>query len=123
MAERRTNPDFLNGVPELLLLRLLKEKPQYGYELVQAIRDRTTGILDFGEGSVYPILHRLEQQGFLRSRGEAVQGRKRVVYRLTRAGAERLQGAVSRWEEVVRSVTLLLEGGANGLTPVAESTG
>ena len=93
----RTNPDFLNGVPEMLLLRLLRERPQHGYELVRAIRERSAGALEFGEGAIYPILHRLEQDGLLRSRRESVKGRGRIVYRLTRAGSERLLGTASRW--------------------------
>ncbi len=123
MAARRTNPDFLNGVPEMLLLRLLGERPQYGYELVRSIRQRGSGVLEFGEGAIYPILHRLEKDGLLRSSREAVQGRKRVVYHLTRAGSTRLDGAASRWDEVVRSVNQLLHGGDHGLAPVAEPTG
>ena len=123
MAGRRTNPDFLNGVPQMLLLRLLQEQPQYGYELVRAIRQRTAGTLDFGEGAIYPVLHRLEQDGLLRSRRQSVAGRSRVVYRLTRAGTERLDRTSSRWEEVVRSVNSLLHGGEDGLAPVAGPVG
>ena len=119
MAARKTNPDFLNGIPEMLLLRLLRDRPQYGYELVRAIREQTAGVLDFGEGAIYPILHRLEQEGLLRSRRESVSGRSRIVYRLTRAGTQRLDGSVSRWDEVVRSVNQLLHGGENGTAPVA----
>jgi PadR family transcriptional regulator len=123
MAARRTNPDFLNGVPEMLLLRLLKDQPQYGYQLVRAIREGSGGGLEFGEGAIYPILHRLEQDGLLRSRRESVNGRSRIVYRLTRAGSQRLEGVASRWEEVVRSVNLLLHGGEDGHEPVAEPVG
>ncbi len=123
MAVRRTNPDFVNGIPEMLLLRLLRDRPQYGYELVRAIRERSEGALDFGEGAIYPILHRLEQDGLLRSRRQSVKGRSRIVYRLTRAGSERLEGTKSRWDEVVRSVNLLLNGGEDGPAPVAEPIG
>ena len=56
MNKKRTNPDFLNGVPELLILRLLSRQPMYGYEIVQAIRRSTEQTLEFGEGCVYPIL-------------------------------------------------------------------
>ena len=119
----RTNPDFLNGVPEMLLLRLLRERPQHGYELVRAIRERSAGALEFGEGAIYPILHRLEQDGLLRSRRESVKGRGRIVYRLTRAGSERMLGTAARWEKVVRSINLLLHGGENGLSPMAEPVG
>ena len=71
---KRSNPDFLNGVPELVLLQLLSRQPMYGYELVQAIRLVTNAALEFGEGCVYPILHRLEADGMLAGRRETVGG-------------------------------------------------
>lgn len=123
MAVRRTNPDFLNGVPELLLLRLLRERPQHGYELVRAIRQRSSGVLEFSEGAIYPVLHRLEKDGLLRSSRELVHGRRRVVYHLTRAGTKRLDGVASRFDEVIRSVNQILHGGDHGLAPVAEPIG
>ena len=52
MSRKRTNPDFLNGVPELLILHLLSGRAMYGYELVQAIRLATNETLEFGEGCV-----------------------------------------------------------------------
>jgi PadR family transcriptional regulator, regulatory protein PadR len=54
MAERATNPNFMNGVPELLILRLLAHEEMYGYEIVQAIRSRTDAVVAVGEGVVYP---------------------------------------------------------------------
>jgi PadR family transcriptional regulator PadR len=74
MALRKSNPPFLNGVPELLLLELLARRPMYGYQLVQAIKLATDGHLEFGEGCIYPILHRLESQGVLKSARENVAG-------------------------------------------------
>ena len=87
MNAKKTNPPFLNGVPELLILQLLDERPMYGYELVQAIRAATGDRLEFGEGCIYPILHRLEAQGLLDSQRQAAAGRQRVVYRMTRCAA------------------------------------
>src|SRR5437660_845719 len=60
MAARETNPNFMNGVPELLILRLLQQEEMYGYEIVQAIRSRTDAVIAVGEGVVYPVLHGLE---------------------------------------------------------------
>jgi PadR family transcriptional regulator PadR len=57
MMGRVSNPSFLNGVPELLVLRLLDEQEMYGYEIVQAIRSRTGEVITAGEGVVYPVLH------------------------------------------------------------------
>jgi PadR family transcriptional regulator, regulatory protein PadR len=110
---KRTNPDFLNGVPELLLLRLLARKPMHGYELVQAIKLQSESTLEFGEGCIYPILHRLERERLLASRREAVGGRSRVIYRLTPAGARKLQDSTSAWEQVVQAVGRVLKGGAH----------
>ena len=110
-TSKRTNPDFLNGVPELLLLSLLARKPMYGYELVQCIKLHSATALEFGEGCIYPILHRLERERLLSSRREAVGGRSRVVYRLAPAGARKLEASVSAWQRVVQGVGRILEGG------------
>jgi PadR family transcriptional regulator PadR len=112
-ATKRTNPDFLNGVPELLLLRLLAHKPMYGYELVQRIKLQSAAALEFGEGCIYPILHRLERSRLLSSRREVVAGRSRVVYRLTPDGERKLAESVSAWQKVVRAVGRILEGDAH----------
>src|ERR1019366_2773978 len=61
MAARESNPNFMNGVPELLILRLLQQEEMYGYEIVQAIRRRTGAVIAVGEGVVYPVLHALEK--------------------------------------------------------------
>src|SRR6185369_16666892 len=99
MPTNRKESDYLNGVPELLLLRLLSRQPMHGYELVQGIRLLTGGVLEFGEGCVYPILHRLEADGLIRGTREAVGRRTRVVYRLASSGRKRLAAATSRWEQ------------------------
>lgn len=119
MTARRTNPDFLNGVPELVILRLLAGRPMYGYELVQAIRHSSGQALEFGEGCIYPVLHRLEKEGVLSSRREKAGGRSRVVYRVTEAGHRRLAGSTRQWRQVVAAVTRVLEGGRDGQPSVA----
>ncbi len=74
MARKRTNPDYLNGVPELLILRLLSRKPMHGYQIVQSMSVLSQGQLEFGEGCIYPLLHRLELDGALTSRRQSVAG-------------------------------------------------
>ena len=111
MSERRTNPDFLNGVPELLVLDLLGRTPMYGYELVQAIATESGGALAFGEGCIYPLLHKLEARGDLASRRLDVGGRSRVVYRVTPKGTKQRAASLAQWSEVVESVSRILQGG------------
>jgi PadR family transcriptional regulator PadR len=119
MTRKRTNPDYLNGVPELLILHLLAGRPMYGYELVQAIRLATNGELEFGEGCVYPILHRLEADGLLASRQETVGNRKRFVYRVTAKGAKRLESSVADWRRTVSAIQTALQGGPDAQPALA----
>ena len=113
MTTARRNSDFLNGVPEMLVLRLLAAEPQYGYQLVQTIKAATGNGLEFGEGCIYPILHRLEADGLLQSSRETVSGRKRIVYRVTPRGVTRLDESVNTWKQVVLAVQRALQGDAH----------
>lgn len=108
MAARETNPNFMNGVPELLILRLLERQEMYGYEIVQAIRDRTECVIAVGEGVVYPVLHALEQDGALRSRRKVVQGRSRIYYSITAAGLERLAGLSGDWMRLATAIQRMI---------------
>jgi PadR family transcriptional regulator PadR len=118
MNRRRTNPPFLNGVPELLALHLLARKPMHGYELVQAIKASTRHAFEFGEGCIYPILHRLEADRMLSARRETVAGRSRVVYQVTDEGRRQFEESVTCWEQVVKAVYHALRGGAGDGRPV-----
>ena len=111
MPTRTTNPPFLNGVPEMLILHLLSHKPMYGYELVGAIRSSSAHALEFGEGCVYPILHRLEAEGLLAAAAATVGGRSRITYRVTAKGRRGLAETVGRWEQIVGAVNRVLRGG------------
>jgi PadR family transcriptional regulator, regulatory protein PadR len=111
---RETNPNFMNGVPELLILRLLEDAEMYGYEIVQAIRDRTEEVIVVGEGVVYPVLHALESAGALRSRRKNVGGRSRIYYSVTRAGSRRLAELAAQWTSLAGAVKKTLAGGMYG---------
>jgi PadR family transcriptional regulator PadR len=118
-TRKKSNPAFLNGVPEMLILRLLSRQPMYGYELVQAIRRATREELEFGEGCVYPILHRLESESLLKSTRQQVGGRERVVYQLTAQGEAELNQIVSGWRQVVEAINHALQGGERGTRALA----
>lgn len=105
---RDRNPNFLNGVPELLVLQLLKDREMYGYELVQAIQAATGETIVLGEGVVYPVLHMLEREGALRSRRQTVGGRSRIYYSLTPDGGLRLAEIAQSWSRIARAVAGVL---------------
>ena len=107
---REGNPNFMNGVPELLILQLLGTGEMYGYELVQAIREQTQGVVHLSEGVVYPTLHSLELAGALKSRRKVVNGRSRVYYSITRAGTRRLNQLAGNWSTLTKALQALLQG-------------
>ena len=110
MAARETNPNFMNGVPELLILRLLQQQEMYGYEIVQAIRSRSDAVIVVGEGVVYPVLHGLERHGALKSRRKTVNGRSRIYYSVTRLGSRRLADLSEMWTNLAGAIQKMLTG-------------
>lgn len=114
MTIRATNPNFMNGVPELLILKLLQHGEMYGYEIVQAISVRTKAQVVIGEGVVYPVLHGLESEGALKSRRKTVNGRSRIYYSLTPAGTRRLTGLAKVWTNLATTIQTVLTGGQHG---------
>jgi PadR family transcriptional regulator PadR len=114
MAVRETNPNFMNGVPELLILRLLEQEEMYGYEIVQAIRSLSDEVIAIGEGVVYPVLHGLESDGALRSRRRTVNGRSRIYYSVTATGSRRLADLSMDWTNRAAAIQKILTGEQHG---------
>ena len=111
---RETNSNFMNGVPELLILKLLGQGDMYGYEIVQAIRNRTGEAIAVGEGVVYPVLHGLESDGALKSRRKTVNGRSRIYYSVTAAGSRRLANLTENWANLTAAIQSVLSRGQHG---------
>ena len=109
----QTNPPFMSGVPELLVLRLLAGQEMYGYELVKAVRIVTGEAIRLGEGVIYPVLHGLERSGALRARRKSVNGRTRVYYAVTPAGERRLEKLADEWQRVRSGIESALESPAS----------
>ena len=104
----------MNGVPELLILRLLERGEMYGYQIVVAIRSQSAGVIAAGEGVVYPVLHALEREGALRSRRKTVRGRSRIYYSMTPGGSRRLADLAEVWTNLAAAVQRMLTGGQLG---------
>ncbi len=104
----QTNPPFMSGVPELLILQLLARREMYGYELVKAVRVVTGEAISLGEGVVYPVLHGLERNGALKAKRKAVNGRTRVYYSVTAKGRRRFDRLSADWDRVSSGVRAAL---------------
>jgi len=107
------NSSFMDGVPELMILRLLQDREMYGYELVQAIRRETGEVVNLSEGVVYPVLHGLEKDGALKSQRREVRGRSRVYYSLTAKGVRRLFDLTDSWTALTGAIQTVLQGGVH----------
>ena len=99
----RLNKQVLDGTMETILLSLLCEGESYGYQIVEDLNARGGGLLELGEGTVYPVLHRLESRGLIAAtwrRGQKT-GRERKYYRITAAGRRKLAENRSQWAGLV----------------------
>lgn len=84
-----------------LVLAILAEEDSYGYAILKRVRDLSGGELEWTDGMLYPVLHRLEKSGLIESRWEKAEtGRKRKYYRVTKAGREQLAEERRQWRTV-----------------------
>jgi len=103
--------ELRRGTLELLLLRLLAEKPTYGYELVSQLARRSAGRFEIKEGTLYPVLYRLEDAGLIVPEWDPpARGVPRKVYRLTEAGVERVEELTAAWRSFAADVEAILSG-------------
>ena len=91
-----------------LVLSLLEEGESYGYTIIQRVRDLSGGEIEWTDGMLYPVLHRLEAQGLVRSRWDVSEaGRKRKYYALSTAGKRALAEQKEQWQVVHSTLTKL----------------
>lgn len=95
---------LLWGAVEMLMLEVVSHGPTYGYQIAQTVAQHSQGYFDLKEGSLYPALHRLEQQGLLQSFWEEVDGRRRKYYKLSTSGRKALTAKKSAWRAFSQGV-------------------
>lgn len=101
--------EFLQGTLDMLVLRTLVLGALHGYGIAQAIRQTTSEAIQVEAGSLYPALQRLELKGLVTAKWEVSERNQRTrIYRLTPAGRKQLRAEVSRWEDFVQAVALIL---------------
>jgi DNA-binding PadR family transcriptional regulator len=102
------NGESLKGHLDLILLAGLQAGPAYGYALIRDLRSRTGGSLDLTQGTLYPVLHRLEHAGYLRSTYITVQSRTRRLYSITPEGQMQFEGLSEDWAQLSRGIESLI---------------
>ena len=102
--------DLLQGTLDLLILRTLALGPQHGWGISQRIQQVSADVLRVNQGSLYPALHRLEDQGFIAaSWGVSENNREAKFYRLTRTGQKALQTETENWARFANAVGRVLD--------------
>ena len=107
--------ELKRGTIELVLLTLLADRDRYGYEIVSAIEERSGGRLAVRDGTLYPVLYRLEEAGFIEPRWETPErGVPRKYYRITDSGNTELARLTAEWREFAAGLNAILDrkGGA-----------
>ena len=109
MASRKTQKAaLLQGTLDMLILQTLQRGPEHGHGIGQAIQARSGSLLTIEAGSLYPALHRLERQGLLASEWKISENNQRAkYYRLTAAGRKYLIQEESKWDLLVKAVSLV----------------
>jgi transcriptional regulator len=100
----------MKGTLPLLILNELSVKPSHGYYIAKQIRQKSKGVLDFAEGTLYPTLHNMEKQGLIEAFEQEEKGRTRRYYRLTANGHTALAKERAEWKQFSASVNTVLGG-------------
>ena len=111
------------GVLEILVLKLLENSEKYGYQLITELREKSGELFSLKEGTLYPILYRLEEEGLVTSKWSVPQGKElsKKYYRISDTGQQTLQDAVVLWQHFSGNVNLILGVKEHGTKEVSES--
>ncbi len=104
--------DLVQGTLEVLILKTLALDPMHGWGIGQRIQQVSKDVLQVGQGSLYPALHRLEAKGWISSEwGPSENNRRARYYSLTKSGRKQLESELKNWERLSSAIALVLERG------------
>ena len=107
----KISQELLKGTTSIMILKIISEEDSYGYQITQSLYQRSNEFLKLNEGSLYPILHSMEKEGFVESyRKTSEIGRERKYYHITALGKIQLAKLMKEWEIFSDSVNTVLHG-------------
>jgi transcriptional regulator len=107
--------ELVQGTLDMLILQTLQWGPQHGYGIVQALHTQSGEVLKVETGSLYPALHRLERQGWVRSEWKRTESNQRArYYQITAAGKKQLVSDHDRWQQVVKAIAAVMQVQTSG---------
>jgi PadR family transcriptional regulator, regulatory protein PadR len=108
----KTKSDLLQGTLDMLILKTVALEPMHGWGISQRIQQTSSGVLNVNQGSLYPALYRLEDQGWIASEwGSSENNRQAKYYKLTRAGRKQLDEETANWQRLSAAIDQILQAG------------
>ena len=102
--------NLIRGTLNPIILKLLSEnKRMYGYEITQRVKELSSGKIELTFGALYPILHKLEQEGLVKTESEVINNRNRIYYSLTETGKNTAKEKIAELEDFVNTIKVLLQ--------------
>lgn len=112
----KIDKNLIGGSTNMLILTLLSEEDSYGYQLIRELEERSDHTFQFKEGTLYPILHKLENSGYVVSYKQTTpQGKSRKYYQITKKGLKQLEAEKAQWNVFSASVNKVIGGGVYGM--------
>lgn len=106
----KLNKELLKGSTNMLVLSLLEEKNMYGYEMIKELTIKSENIFEFKEGTLYPILHNLEEKNYITSYWDETGTKKRKYYTITKQGKKHLKEKKEEWKIFSGGINQVLGG-------------
>lgn len=102
--------ELLRGSTNLLVLSVLEKENLYGYQMIKKLKMKSENVFEFQEGTLYPILHKLEEKGWITSYWDEVAGKKRKYYAITEDGKKHLKSKKEEWQLFSTNVNKVIGG-------------
>ena len=106
----KLNKELLKGSTDLLVLSVIEKENMYGYQMIKELKSKSENVFEFQEGTLYPILHKLEEKGWISSYWDEFTGKKRKYYAITTEGKKHLDLKKEEWQTFSTKVNQVIGG-------------
>ena len=106
----KINKELLKGSTKMLILEMVKDENMYGYQMIKKLKEKSNNVFEFKEGTLYPILHSLEEKGLITSYWDETGSKKRKYYSITKKGKEQLKEKKEEWKIFSNGINQVLGG-------------
>lgn len=106
----KISKELLKGSTKMLILEMVKDENMYGYQMIKKLKEKSNNVFEFKEGTLYPILHSLEEEGLILSYWDDTTGKKRKYYAITTKGKKSLKEKNEEWKIFSESVNRVIGG-------------